>query len=1192
MTNRCKKLQCFLAAMAAQCVALSAAWAADPQNPAEVRTRQVETGPAAAAANATPEVGAEVVYAFFPDVAYTVTVSRVEQIAPGTTAIQSVANDGRDITCLSIQSPDGLRLTVRDLGRRRLYQCVSLSGGKWEYREYDLSKELPRTPHPPIKPPEEEDKTEATAPFDPAGVGVSGAEPLATSYLDIMFVFDTTAQTWAAANGGIAAFAADAVARMNIAMQTTGIDCTFRLAATVNKSYTYDGGGLATPLYAIRNNEGVFSDVETLRTTYGADLVTLMVDTGSAYGNTGIGFVLSSSSGHASYAYTTCSIRAVNQGHTHTHEIGHNLGCGHATNQASSPGPALFSYSSGYYFTASGNDYHTIMAYNSDGYGGFYDECDYFSTPLKTFGTSGVVVGNSSTADNARTIRETMSVVSAYRDSVLDPSPPAAPTGVNATDGSSTANVGVSWSASSGATSYSVWRGTSSSSGSAASIASGLTSTSHNDTSATPGALYYYWVKASNSAGTSGFSSSNTGYRGLSVPGGVSATDGTSTTQVTVNWGAVTGASYYRVYRATTSGGTKTALGSWQTGLSYADTSASAGTTYYYFVVAAVDASGTRPSTYSSYNTGYRAVVAIPAPPTGVNAADGSSTANVAVTWTASSGATSYSVWRGTSSSSGSAASIASGLTSTSHNDTSATPGVRFYYWVKATNAAGTSGFSSSNTGYRGLSAPGGVSATDGTSTTQVTVTWNAVTGASHYRVYRATTSGGTKTALGSWQTGLSYADTSASAGTTYYYFVVAAVDASGTRPSTYSSYNTGYRAVVAIPAPPTGVNAADGSSTANVAVTWTASSGATSYSVWRGTSSSSGSAASIASGLTSTSHNDTSATPGVRYYYWVKATNAAGTSGFSASDTGYRKLAAPTISATTTDPYKVRVSWGAPAGASFYRVSRATTSSGVKTVVSDGWQGAQSFDDATAAVGTTFYYFVEAAVDSAGARPSAYSAYATGSRPLPPNNAFASATAISGPTGSVNGPTEGATKEAGEPEHNGEATAVNSVWWAWTAPYSGMATFDTVGSAFDTVLAVYTGTSVGALTAVASNDDAVGLVSRVSFNATGGTVYRIAVAGYGGASGRAVLNWSLVSPIEPTIKSSGITTSAGTLYFQMTFKTKAGKSYTVQRTDSLTSPSWTTVSTVSATADGLKSVSIAIPSNKPAGYYRVKTTE
>lgn len=54
----------------------------------------------------------------------------------------------------------------------------------------------------------------------------------------------------------------------------------------------------------------------------------------------------------------------------------------------------------------------------------------------------------------------------------------------------------------------------------------------------------------------------------------------------------------------------------------------------------------------------------------------------------------------------------------------------------------------------------------------------------------------------------------------------------------------------------------------------------------------------------------------------------------------------------------------------------------------------------------------------------------------------------------------------------------------------------------------------------------------------------------------------------------------------------RSGKSYTVERTDALAPPSWSNVSTVSATADGLKSVSVAIPSNKPTGYYRVKTTE
>ena len=67
-----------------------------------------------------------------------------------------------------------------------------------------------------------------------------------------------------------------------------------------------------------------------------------------------------------------------------------------------------------------------------------------------------------------------------------------------------------------------------------------------------------------------------------------------------------------------------------------------------------------------------------------------------------------------------------------------------------------------------------------------------------------------------------------------------------------------------------------------------------------------------------------------------------------------------------------------------------------------------------------------------------------------------------------------------------------------------------TYGSDFDTLLAVYIGTSVDALTEVASDDDGgPGLTSRVVFSATGGTTYRIAVDGYGGDEGNLVLSWS-----------------------------------------------------------------------------------
>jgi hypothetical protein len=60
-------------------------------------------------------------------------------------------------------------------------------------------------------------------------------------------------------------------------------------------------------------------------------------------------------------------------------------------------------------------------------------------------------------------------------------------------------------------------------------------------------------------------------------------------------------------------------------------------------------------------------------------------------------------------------------------------------------------------------------------------------------------------------------------------------------------------------------------------------------------------------------------------------------------------------------------------------------------------------------------------------------------------------------------------------------------------------------------VLGVYTGTAVNALTLVASNDDisASNVQSTVTFPVTAGVTYRIAVDGWGAASGAVTLNWS-----------------------------------------------------------------------------------
>jgi hypothetical protein len=187
---------------------------------------------------------------------------------------------------------------------------------------------------------------------------------------------------------------------------------------------------------------------------------------------------------------------------------------------------------------------------------------------------------------------------------------------------------------------------------------------------------------------------------------------------------------------------------------------------------------------------------------------------------------------------------------------------------------------------------PTGVSATDGTYTDKVRITWNASSGATSYEVYRATSSGGTKSKIGT-PSGTSYDDYSASVGTTYYYWVKAK-NAYGT--SGYSSYNTGYRAGTAPPAP-TNVQASDGTYTDKVRITWSASSGATSYEVYRATSS--GGTKSKIGTPSGTSYDDTSASVGTTYYYWVKASNSYGTSGYSFCNTGYVK--GPALPPTVT---------------------------------------------------------------------------------------------------------------------------------------------------------------------------------------------------------------------------------------------------------------------------------------------------
>jgi Tol biopolymer transport system component len=146
-------------------------------------------------------------------------------------------------------------------------------------------------------------------------------------------------------------------------------------------------------------------------------------------------------------------------------------------------------------------------------------------------------------------------------------------------------------------------------------------------------------------------------------------------------------------------------------------------------------------------------------------------------------------------------------------------------------------------------------------------------------------------------------------------------------------------------------------------------------------------------------------------------------------------------------------------------------------------------------------------------------------------NDNFANAEIITGNSGSLTVYNDYGTLEFGESDHGGNSIGV-SIWYRWQATASGNVTFHTAGSHMDSVIGVYTGSSVSTLTQVAGDDDTgYDLHGTVTFNATQNTVYYIALDAYdwAGSPGIMSLGWYLgsVAPTPTPAASNRITFTA-----------------------------------------------------------------
>jgi hypothetical protein len=306
--------------------------------------------------------------------------------------------------------------------------------------------------------------------------------------------------------------------------------------------------------------------------------------------------------------------------------------------------------------------------------------------------------------------------------------------------------------------------------------------------------------------------------------------------------------------------------------------------------------------------------------------------------------------------------------------------------------------------------------------------------------------------------------------------------------------------------------------------------------------------------GTTWTCSFDTTGLSTGTYTFYAAATDSSNVTGAAASTTFQVVVPVPVIGSLTASPTSglagtsvtltasnVHESIGSAtiSTVSFYRESNGAAGLQVGgdtllgTAAQNGTTWTYSFDTTGLADGK--YTFYVTATDSNNVIGAAASTTFQVTLPAPANDSFANATVLTGNSATATGNNATATKEPSEPNIAGNQGG-KSVWYAWTATSNGMVQINTEGSNFDTLLGVYTGTAVSSLTTVAQSDDVSrrDLTSAVSFTATAGTTYYIAVDGYnarrgaGAASGNIALNLTAVqAPANDNFANAAVLTGS-----------------------------------------------------------------
>src|SRR3569833_227873 len=319
------------------------------------------------------------------------------------------------------------------------------------------------------------------------------------------------------------------------------------------------------------------------------------------------------------------------------------------------------------------------------------------------------------------------------------------------------AQIDLSWSASTGATSYWVMRSLRQS-GPYTHVSTVSSATTYSDLHLAACASYYYVIDAANAGGPGDPSPEASATTAPTPPAGLRAkANGSSESDLA--WTAVRGADSYVVKRGTSQGGPYSQVAQTSTAVC-ADQGISAATTYYYVVDAFSNGLSSADSAEVSCGTAPNAPGSLTANATG--------SMPVALPWPTSTGASTYGIFRSTVSV-GPYTRTGTAMTN-SFTASGMTSNVTYYFVVNAINSGGASGYSSEASATTLPTVPGGLKAKS-VSGTEIDLTWPYAKGATGFIIRRGTSSGGPYTNIGT-SSSQNYQDTGLSASTQYYYVI------------------------------------------------------------------------------------------------------------------------------------------------------------------------------------------------------------------------------------------------------------------------------------------------------------------------------------------------------------------------------------------------------------------------------------